>query len=317
MRARLNPGFLPWLLATAMCGSFLFAQSSNISEESLSPTYHSTVSEVRLLFFATDEHNHPVEPLQKDDFAVVDDERVIRDFRSFSRAESVKLDVVVLIDSSESALPHLEQEIQNVEQLISQWPMGPEDKLSVLSFGGTETHLVCARDCRSSFIPYRLSSVPKGGTTPLFDALEIATGMLVERKRPDVLPVVILFSDGEDTISNTSFRGVLRKAVESEAQIYAVDLGGPGRRSNGAATLQKIADVSGGRRVPISENSANIFNEVIEDLHSARVVTYAPPDSTSEFHSIRILPTHNLKLQFRCRRGYYRPAGSNQLEDRP
>ena len=29
------------------------------------------------------------------------------------------------------------------------------------------------------------------------------------------------------------------------------------------------------------------------------------PASSSDFHSIRILPTHNLKLQFRCRRGYY------------
>jgi hypothetical protein len=45
-------------------------------------------------------------------------------------------------------------------------------------------------------------------------------------------------------------------------------------------------------------------------LHSARVVTYVLPESGPDFHSIRILPTHNLNLQFRCRTGYYHREGS-------
>ena len=69
--------------------------------------------------------------------------------------------------------------------------------------------------------------------------------------------------------------------------------------------LQEIADESGGRYVRIREGAARIFTDVIDDLHSARVVTYALPESGSDFHSTRILPTHNLNWQFRCRRGYY------------
>jgi len=53
-----------------------------------------------------------------------------------------------------------------------------------------------------------------------------------------------------------------------------------------------------------------IFKDVIDDLHSARVVTYVLPESGPDFHSIRILPTHNLNLQFRCRTGYYHREGS-------
>jgi len=52
---------------------------------------------------------------------------------------------------------------------------------------------------------------------------------------------------------------------------------------------------------------------VIDDLHSARVVTYRLPKFGSDFHSIRILPTHNLKLQFRCRRGYYSRSSSADI----
>ncbi|MGA8525412.1 MAG: hypothetical protein WB629_04985, partial [Candidatus Sulfotelmatobacter sp.] len=78
------------------------------------------------------------------------------------------------------------------------------------------------------------------------------------------------------------------------------------------AILRRLANDSGGRCIRISEGAVRIFQDVMEDLHSARVVTYALPKSNSELHSIRILPTHNLNLQFRCRRGYdYDFSGSH------
>ncbi len=312
MRNRVKVLVLPLLLVTAMCShDLLMGQSiSDSSGEPSNLTYRSSVSEVRLVFFATDEHNHAVEELQKDDFAVVDDERVIRNFRSFARANLIKLDVIVLMDSSESVQPRFPQEIADVQQLISQWPWGPGDNVSVLSFGGMETRLVCSGDCRSSFTAGRAQSLPSGGATPLFDAVELATNMLIQHAQPDVWRVIILFSDGDDTISKVSWNEVLQKVLASEAQIYAVDLSPPGPPSNGAAILQRMAEDSGGRRIRSSDGAIGILRVVIDDLHSARVVTYGLPNFGPDFHSIRILPTHNLKLQFRCRRGYYYRSGS-------
>src|SRR5271166_6247614 len=103
-----------------VCLVLLGASASRSSAESPGPTYRSTVSEVRLTFFATDERNHSADTLQKNDFAVVDNERVVRDFRSFSVSSETKLDVVVLIDSSQSVLPHFKDEISNVLQLVGQ-----------------------------------------------------------------------------------------------------------------------------------------------------------------------------------------------------
>lgn len=280
------------------------------SKEPSTSAYHSTVSEVRLVFFATDERHHAVQDLQKDDFAVVDDERVIRDFRSFTRPAAIKLDVIVLFDSSDSVMPHFKQEITEVLQLVSRCPWGPEDNVSVLSFSGTEAHPVCAGDCRNSFTADRVASLPSGGLTPLFDALDTATNLFGKRKQPDVWPVIVLFSDGDDTISKASMKMAIEKTLASEAQVYAIDVGNPGQPSNGAAMLQAIADESGGRYVRISEGAVKIFTDVMDDLHSASVVTYALPESSLDFHSIRILPTHNLNLQFRCRRGYYLRSGS-------
>jgi VWFA-related protein len=275
-------------------------------------TYRSNASEVRLVFFATDEHNHPVESLQRDDFAVVDDDLVIRDFRSFTRSSSAKLDVIVLFDSSESVLPHFKQEMADVVQLISQWPWNPDDNVSVLSFSGTETHTICAGDCRGSFTADRAAAVPTGGSTPLFDALDTATTLLSRRRQPDVWPVIILFSDGDDTISLSSLQSALKKVLASGALVYAADVGDPEQTSKGTATLQEIAADSGGRWVRMSEGAVRIFGDVIDDLHSARVVTYALPKSGTDFHSVRILPTHNLNLQFRTHRGYYARADSTR-----
>lgn len=298
------------LVANICTHSLAFSQSApSGSQGSPDVTYRSVASEVRLVFFATNEHNRPLEGLQKEDFAVVDDDMVIRDFRSFTRSGAMKLDVIVLFDSSESVLPHFKQEMTNVLQLVYQWPWSPEDEVSVLSFSGRETHSVCAGDC-SLLTADRLASSPTGGSTTLFDALDTATSILSRRRQPDVWPVIILFSDGDDTISLSSFHDASEKLLASGVQVYAVDVCDPGVSSNGAATLQRLANDSGGRFLRMSEGTVRIFSDVIADVNAARVVTYVPPKSGNDFHSVRILPTHNLNLQFRCRRGYFDRLGS-------
>ncbi|MFZ0998866.1 MAG: VWA domain-containing protein [Candidatus Sulfotelmatobacter sp.] len=306
--------FLCLVMSIGFC-NLCFGQSTpDVSDGPSNVTYRSTASEVRLVFFATDGNDRPIQDLQKNDFAVVDDGMVIRDYRSFARSAAVRLDVIVLCDSSESVLPHLKEQTADVFQLVSQWPWNPGDSVSVLSFSGIETHLVCAGDCRSSFTANRIAAVPRGGSTPLFDALDTAATLLRQRRQPDVWPVIILFSDGDDTISKSSFHEASEKILASGAQVYAIDVSRPGQESNGTAILRRLANDSGGRCIRISEGAVRIFQDVMEDLHSARVVTYALPRSSSEFHSIRILPTHNLNLQFRCRRGYYHDYGGARSE---
>ena len=89
-----------------------FAADAEIASAN-SDTYHSTVSEVRLSLFATDNKNHPFDTLTQSDFAVIDDELVVREFRSFSRANETALDVVILLDLSESVAPRLRFTLQS------------------------------------------------------------------------------------------------------------------------------------------------------------------------------------------------------------
>ncbi len=285
--------------------AFAFGKSA----EAQDLTYRSTVAEVRLTFFVTDEHNQTIRTLQPGDFAVVDDGLVIREFSSFVRSDVTSLDVVVLVDSSESVVSRFRYEIADVLQLISQSRWIADDNISVLSFDGPNPKIICAGNCRSAPAVDRLLAAPARGSTPLFDAVVFAARLLSQRRDPRARPVLILFSDGQDTISRDSFSEAVEAALGSDTQIYAVDVNDPERLSEGARTLQQLADATGGRYFPGREGSVKVLEAVFEDLHAIYVATYKPPKHGEGFHSVRILPTHNLNLQFHCRRSY-RDQGS-------
>jgi VWFA-related protein len=286
---------------------FFILTSSLSSAESADTepvTYHSTVSEVRLTFFTTDQHNRSVDQLKKGDFAVVDNGLVIREFRSFTRSDVTQLDVLLLVDCSESVLPQFRQEIIDVLRLISQTQSISQDHVSVVSFGGMEPKIICARDCYASPAVKQLAAATGNGQTPLFDAVRFAADFMAEHRDPAARPVLILFSDGDDTISRSSGSDAIVAVLASETQIYAIDLGNSAT-SSGTGILQNMAAATGGRYFAIHEGAVTALSAALEDLHAGYIVTYRLPSRETGFHQVRILPTHDLNLQFRCRRGYH------------
>ena len=280
------------------------------------PTYRSTVSEVRVTFFATDENNHPVATLTKSDFAVVDNERVVRNFRSFMHTDETSLDVVALVDLSESVAPRCRVAMSDVLQLVAREQSIPDDNISVLSFGGTfggiHPAILCSSGCRASDSMSRLLAVKSGGTTPLFDALIFAADFISHHRRAGVRPVMILFSDGDDTISLHSPREALQAVLNDGALIYSVDMGKG--QTSGSMFLRRVSEATGGRyfslRSSQQDGAATVLNAVLEDLRASYVVTYDLPSYQAGFHSLRLLPTHKLNLAFHSRNGYdYEPSG--------
>ena len=298
--------------------------AEDTNDSSGSPTYRSTVSEVRVTFFATDENNHPLETLTKSDFAVVDNERVVRNFRSFTHSDETALDVVVLVDLSGSVAARVRVAISDVLQLVAREQSIPDDNLSVLSFGGASggnsggalrPAILCSSSCRASDSASKLLAVKSGGTTPLFDALVFAADFISHHRRAGVRPVMILFSDGDDTTSMHSPREALQAVMDQGALIYSVDMGRPGNQTSGSVFLRRASQAAGGRyfslRSPHQDGAATVLNAVLDDLRASYVVTYDLPSYQAGFHSLRLLPTHNLYLTFHSRNGYdYEPSGS-------
>ena len=267
--------------------------------------YRTSTSEVRIAFFTTDQSNHLVETVGQDDFAVVDSGFVIRDFRSLTRSNETALDMVVLVDASESVAPRFRATLNDVLQLVSDESAAAPDNISVVSFTGLHPVLLCASDCRGPEAEKKLLALKAAGVTPLFDTLAYAADFLSRRQTAGVRPVLILFSDGYDTISMTSAHDALEAVIASGAPLYTIDLSEAGHDPAGSTVLQQMAEATGGRSFCLRDGAVNVLRAMLADLRASYLVTYPLPSVAPGFHSLRILPKHNLNLRFHCRSGYY------------
>lgn len=268
-------------------------------------TYRTRSSEVRVAFFTTDENNRLVETVGRDEFAVVDDGMVIRDFRSLNRSNETTLDVVLLVDTSESVAPAFQTATKDVLQIAISESRSDDGRVSVIAFGGMQPTLLCDHKCADPLIEQKMLGIKAAGATPLFDAVFYAAHFVASRQTQGVRQVIILFSDGSDTISRSSSQDALQAVIASGAPLYVVDMNPP--RSNPAASraLQQMAESTGGRSFMAGDGVAQVVQHALADMRASYVVTYQLPDREAGFHSLCILPKHNLNLRFHSRRGYY------------
>jgi len=269
-------------------------------------TYHVQANEVRLTFSATDQNHRAVATLKPADFAVVDKELIVRDFQSFSRADSKKLEIGIVIDLSGSVAPRFRREISDLVDLISQTAGIPEENISIFSFRDSHPALLCSNDCRTSHAAEQLSRPRPGDLTPLFDTVIFASDFLAQHADRDAQKILILISDGQDSASRAAFRKSLETAMKQAVQIYGIDLNG-NTSSQGSAVLFALANQTGGRYFSGARAPQRAMDEIFQDFRSSYTITYKVPTSDAGFHELRILPTHNQSLEFRSRSGYYYP----------
>jgi len=270
-------------------------------------TYRTGTSEVRLTFSATDQNDHGVATLQANDFAVVDTGFIVRDFQSFTRSDYSKLEITILIDSSESMSAHVRKEIADTLGLLAQTSGVPEENISLLSFRNGKPIEICSGNCRTSQIEEALPATKGAGLTPLYDSIIFASNLLSGGADAQTQKALILFSDGQDTISLKSLRDALDSTVMHNVQIYSIDMNDSAGYDPGRQVLRVFAAASGGRFFQMKDGSARALNTILEGYRASYVVSYHLPTHATGFHTVQVLPTHNVHLQFRSRSGYYYP----------
>jgi VWFA-related protein len=268
-------------------------------------TFHADADEVRLTFSAADQNDHGVATLRATDVVVIDRDIVVRQFQSFARSDWTRLQIAILADSSESAAPQFRQELASILEVISQTEGIPEENLSLFGFHDSKPSLICAGDCRTSHAVGRLPAARAGQLTPLFDSIIFATDSLAQHNGPQIKKVLIIFSDGIDTVSRNSLADAIEAALRAGVEIYALDL--RASVTQGAAVLNRLTATTGGRYFPPQTGAIHVVNVILDGFHASYEITYKLPARYPGFHSIRLVPSHNLNLQFRSRSGYYYP----------
>ncbi len=292
----------PLLLTLLSCVS----NSAGVPGDRPELTYHSSTSEVRLVFSAVDQNDRSVPTLQAADFAVVDNGFIVRNFQSFTRSDWTRLRIAVVVDASESLNSQFQQEISKVSELVSRISGSTDQGQTIVSFRGAEPALLCSADCRPDRVVEQLKLLRSQHLTPLFDSIVFASKALSKDSVPDEQKVLIVFSDGLDTISRAPMREAINVALLHDIQIYCIHLA-RGTDSSGSGILRNIADSTGGGYFPAKMGVSRAMDFILDAFHTSYVVSYQLPSRTPGFHPVQILPTHKTNLQFRSRSGYYFP----------
>ena len=239
--------------------SYYFGQRSLRPWAEIRPdfTYRTNATEVRLNFSATDQNNHGVATLQASDFAVVDKDVIVRNFQSFTRSDWTKLEIAILVDTSQSVSPRFRQEMAEVLELVSQTAEFPR-RTSSCSRLRTRNRLSFAPGTAARLARPRSTSrrTRAGGLTPLFDTIIFAANFLAKQGDPHAEKVLIVFSDGarhgQPKLAGQCHRRFA--ARRSSAGLHRLEQSC--RLSQGAAVLQTLASAHRWTLLSISSGGA-------------------------------------------------------------
>jgi Ca-activated chloride channel family protein len=159
------------------------------------------------------------------------------------------------------------------------------------------------------------------GATALFDSIIEAARYLSPHEGRKVIVIV---SDGNDTISDTTFDQALQSALKADCQIYVVgtgDVENPNLTDTIARKrLQVFAAQTGGALyVPRAvEELDTAFEQISKDISQQYVISYYPTDDPADgrFRSIGLSVKSRPTLRVRAREGYYAAAGNSRVRAR-
>jgi len=168
---------------------------------------------------------------------------------------------------------------------------------------------------------------PPAGATALLDAIIKASEYL---KDASGRRVIVIVSDGEDTISDATFDDAVKAAQAANCQVFVVktkefenykQTGVRGGNANirilaAERRMQELAAQTGGAVYsPIDERELDsAFNQISADLAQQYILSYYPEneqDKRGEFRAISLAVKAKPNLNVRARKGYYVPKKSS------
>ena len=200
----------------------------------------------------------------------------------------------------------------------------PEKDLAALYSVATAVRLEQPFTAEISSLTRAIDAFPQPeGATALLDAIVTAADYLsgVPGRR-----VIVIVSDGDDTISDATFEQVLRSLQLSNCQVYVVkttdfeNYKRTGSRKGNAnirqlaaeRRMQQIADQTGGSVYsPVDEREVDeAFRQIIAALSQQYILSYYPDGDAArpgQFREISLTVKDKQGLTVKTRKGYYVP----------
>jgi Ca-activated chloride channel homolog len=269
---------------------------------------------VTVITSVTDSAGNQVNDLTQKDFELYEDETA-QDIAGFYREGQIPLRLIFLFDTSGSIRHRFDFE-QRAASLFFRNVMRPGDQAALMSVSSdAKIEMQFSPDVDQ--LVTGLSQLKAGGATALYDGMISAARYL----RPsDGRHVMVVLSDGTDTVSTATLAQALTEAQKSDAIIYGVHSTGVAPSASvqdlaGEFVLKAMCEDTGGRAFfpPVYEDQKKeardldeIYKRLAAEVRAQFVLTYYSKSESKSgtFRTIRV-EVKRPGLQVRARRGYY------------
>ena len=280
------------------------------------PTFRENVHLVRVLATVKDASGALVGSMEKSDFEVRDN-GVLQEISVFERQTEQPLSVAVMIDDSASTAIDLKYETESVTRFVRALVRSgnPDDSASLYSFNW-EVVQQTGFTRNPATIEKRLRELRNTGGTAMYDAILLASRDIEDRPGRKVL---IIVTDGGDTVSRASFERAAEAAQLADAVIFPVLVvpisNNAGRNIGGENALTTLAQRTGGRvfAPTVGKEMDQAFDGILRDLRTQYLLGFYPknvPPTKERFHTLTVTGTGRADSfwQISARSGYYGEA---------
>lgn len=285
------------------------------AQEDSGTTLKLDVKLVDVFVNVTDANGAIVGSLTKEDFALFEDGRP-QTISLFERQSEMPLNITLAIDTSGSVRKDLTEEANAARHFVHAI-MRPQDQMSLIQFA-TEVRQLTPFTSKPAQIDRGLGRLQHDSATALYDAVCSASAALGRRQGRKVLVIV---SDGDDTVQNSTYAQALEAALRNEVMVYSlIDVpieASAGRATGGEHALITLAEQTGGKHYYVtSDNLDKVFQQVSEDLRTEYLLGYYPRNQVPgrQFHriTVRIPRAAPNSFEIRNRTGYYTSSAATE-----
>jgi len=315
-------GLLIFVCSFWGCG--LWAQQSSLPQSPSHPdsgnaqrpsepatTLKVDVNLVNVFVTVTDAHGAPVGGLTKDNFVLEEDGHEQK-IAVFDKESALPLSIALAIDTSLSTRHDLPLE-QAAAKRFAHAILRPVDALSVYGFSEIVYEATRGFTPDLKRIDDGIDHIRVGAATALYDAIYLVSRALDKRKGRKV---IVLITDGGDTISRVDYKEAVRAAEEAEALVYSIIIvpieNSAGRETGGEHALIQLSEDTGGKYYYATSTAQldDAFRKISDELRTQYLLAYYPSQhaSFSEFRRIevKVVGTPDATaFHARHRAGYY------------
>jgi Ca-activated chloride channel family protein len=273
-------------------------------------TFKVDVKLVNVFATVTDERGAPVAGLKKESFELREDGKEQK-IAVFDKESALPLSIVLAVDTSLSTRKDLPLELASARR-FAHAILRPVDALSLYEFSEIVSELtVFTSDLK--VIDRAIDRIRLGSATALYDALFLGSQALEPRQGRKVMVVI---TDGGDTMSKVDYKEAVRAAQMAEAILYSIIVvpieASAGRDTGGEHALIQLSADTGGKYFYASSLAQldEAFRQISDELRTQYLLAYYPSQrlSDSDFRRIQVTISGvqaESGFRVRHRTGYY------------